>query len=112
MRHVFLTAALFLTATLPAQAHRLVVYATVDADAAQIVVETKFSNGNPAQLGDIRLLDADAQPLGTFPLERGGLTRIDIPEIGAEGGITVEVETDEGHDDYWVLTPADLGMEP
>lgn len=102
------TLTLFLAlAALPAQAHRLVVYAY--AEGSELVVEAKFSNGNPAKLGEIRLLDQASTLLVTAPLDADGETRLPLPE-GAKGGLVVEVETDKGHQDYWLLTPTDLGV--
>jgi nickel transport protein len=91
----------------PALAHRLVVYAY--AEGGEIVVEAKFSSGALAKAGEIRVLDAQNARLVTVPLEADGETRLPLPE-GAAQGVTVEVETDKGHQNYWVLTPADLGL--
>jgi len=92
----------------PAAAHRLVVYAYMDG--GEVVVEAKFSNGGPAKLGEIRLLDAQNALLLALPMEDDGETRVALPD-GAQDGLTIEVETDAGHQDYWVLTPADLEVE-
>ena len=92
-------------AAVPALAHRLVVYAYVDGP--QVVVEAKFSGGGPAKTGEVRLLDAANALLVTAPLDPDGETRLDLPERAA-AGLSVEVETDAGHSDYWVLTPADI----
>ncbi len=101
-----LPALLLLTlAALPAAAHRLVVYA--QAAAGEIVVEANFDNGNPAQSGQVRLLDAGGALLAEAPLAAGGVTRLPLPD-GAEAGLEVRVQTDAGHTDYWLLTPADL----
>ena len=43
-------------------------------------------------------------------MEDDGETRVALPD-GAHDGLTIEVETDAGHQDYWVLTPADLEVE-
>ncbi|NNU79204.1 hypothetical protein HMH01_02020 [Halovulum dunhuangense] len=107
MRRLLLSLPLMLALALPATAHRLVVYAHVEG--GEIVVEAKFSNGNPAKLGEIRVIDAAAAELAVLPLDDDGETRFAIP-AGAGQGVTVEVRTDEGHDDYWILSPADLGV--
>lgn len=111
MKRLLLALVVMGATAMPALAHRLVVFASYDAETRQIVVETKFSNGNPAQRGEVRLMDATAVLLGSYPLAEGGITRIDLPAEGTEAGVSVEVFTDEGHDDYWVLTPADLGVQ-
>lgn len=106
MRALALSLALLMAT--PALAHKLVIYAY--ADAGELVVEAKFSNGNTAKLGEIRVLDAASTLLTTVPLDDDGETRLPLPEGGA-AGVTIEVETDAGHQDYWILTPADLGAE-
>ena len=90
----------------PATAHRLIIYAY--AEAGDVVVESKFSNGRPAVAGEITIADAEGAELLSVPMAPTGTTRIPLPKDGSDG-ITVTVTTDQGHSDYWVLTPADLG---
>lgn len=89
----------------PALAHRLVIYAFVEDDV--IVLESHFSNGAPAAKGSITVKDGAGELLVEMPLSETGETRFAIPEGGAEG-VAIEVLTDAGHEDYWILTPEDL----
>lgn len=98
--------AVLLTAA-PALAHRLVIYAY--AEAGEVVVESTFSNGAPAGNGSITVKDGAGAVLAEMPLADTGETRFPVPEGGAEG-IAVEVVTDAGHEDYWILTPEDLSQ--
>lgn len=92
----------------PALAHRLVIYAY--AEAGEVVVETKFDSGRPAKEGTMILRDAAEAELSRHPLEEDGELRVPIPNEGTDG-LIVEVITGGGHSDYWILTPADLGLE-
>lgn len=105
VRRLLAVAAALASIAGPAAAHRLVIYAY--AAAGEIVVEANFDNGNPAKAGEIRVQGADGTLLVTVPLDASGETRLPVPDAGSEG-VTVEVETDAGHTDYWILTPADL----
>ena len=96
-----------LMAAAPALAHRLVIYAY--AEAGEVVVESNFSNGSPAGAGSITVKGGDGAVLAEMPLSETGVTRFAVPEGGAEG-IAVEVLTDAGHEDYWILTPEDLAQ--
>jgi nickel transport protein len=31
--------------------------------------------------------------------------------VGHAGGLVIEVETSEGHKDYWILTPEDIARQ-
>ncbi len=99
---LFLTA---LMATMPAFAHRLVIYAY--AEAGEVIVEARFSNERPAQIGTIKVALEDETVLMEVPLDPSGETRIAI-DAAFSPGVIVTVETSEGHEDYWVLTPDDL----
>lgn len=107
LRRLALSAALLGALATPALAHRLVIFAY--AEAGDIVVEAKFSSGALARAGEIRVLDAANVELLRVPMDSDGETRLPLPD-GAEAGVTVEVITNKGHDDYWVLTPIDLGL--
>lgn len=89
-----------------AQAHQLNVFASVQDGV--VVVETKFSTGKIPVSGEARILDADSQVILTLPLESDGTVRFPLDPQFAETGITIEVRTGEGHEDYWILTPEDI----
>ena len=105
MKRLLLAALAVLAFALPAQAHKLILFAFVEGD--EIVVETKFSSGKLPASGEIEVLDADGASLVTLPLEADGETRFAIPE-NHRGGVQINVATGEGHEDYWVLTAQDL----
>lgn len=105
MRHL----ALALLLSLPAQvamAHQLTVFAHVDA--GEVVVEAKFSSGRIPAEGEVRVFDAAETLLFTLPIGAEGETRFDLPDGAAEGGLMIEVEASDGHDNYWILTPDDI----
>lgn len=91
-------------AAAPAAAHRLNVFAWVEA--GEVVVEAKFASGARAKSGTVRVFDADERLVRSLPLGADGSARFDAES--AESGLRVEVEASEGHVDYWILTPADL----
>ena len=94
----------------PAAAHRVNVFASVqEAEAGEVVVvEAKFSTGRIPALGEVRVEDADGVLLTTVPLE-DGIARIPLDRAAAAGGLSITVTTDDDHEGYWLLTPADLG---
>ncbi len=105
MRRIFATLAVVAFAT-AAQAHQLNVFAFVED--STVVVETKFSNGNLPVSGDVRVLNAQSDLLMTLPLGTDGTLRFPLDRKVAAEGMTIEVTTGEGHEDYWILTPEDI----
>ena len=89
---------------LPAAAHGLRVFASVEGDT--VVVEASFSSGRAPAGGEIRVFDASETMIGTVDVQPGGVTRFALPD-GADSGLMIEVETG-GHSDYWMLTPDDV----
>ncbi|WP_341367916.1 hypothetical protein [Yoonia sp. BS5-3] len=104
IRAIALTAAM-VVAPIGAAAHQLVVFASVDCET--VTVEAKFSNGNPAQQGDVRVLDAGNTLLTTLPLEQDGTATLPLDSVDHSEGLVIEVDTG-GHDNYWILTPDDI----
>lgn len=78
-----------------------------------VIVETKFSTGKIPVSGDVRVLDPDNMLMMTLPLQEDGTARFPLDPAVATTGLSIEVETGEGHDNYWILTPDDIarGME-
>jgi nickel transport protein len=105
MRSFLATLTVLVWAT-TALAHQLNVFAFVEDGI--VVVETKFSTGKVTVSGNVRVLDADAAVLHTLPLESDGTVRFPLDPDAAAKGITIEVITSEGHEDYWILTPEDI----
>ena len=96
---------LLAAAPIGAAAHQLIVFASVDCE--QVTVEAKFSNGNPAQQGDVRVLDGENKLLTTLQLSEDGTARLALDTVDHSGGLLIEVDTG-GHDNYWIVTPEDI----
>ncbi|MEO1638502.1 MAG: hypothetical protein AAFU41_04570 [Pseudomonadota bacterium] len=104
IRHAALAATL-IAAPMGAAAHGLIVFASTDCDL--VTVEAKFSNGNVAQQGEVRVLDGENTLLTTLTLETDGTATIPLESVDHSGGLVIEVDTG-GHDNYWLLTPEDI----
>ena len=102
----FLAALAVVVFATTAQAHQLNVFAFVENET--VVVETKFSTGKIPVSGEVRVIGADAKVLQTLQLESDGTVRFPLDPDAATGGMTIEVTTGEGHEDYWILTPEDI----
>lgn len=87
-----------------AQAHRLTVFAAVEGEA--VAVEARFSNGNPARGAAVRVFDAEDRLVLETVTGEDGTAR--VPLDGLRDGLRVEVDTGEGHSDYWILSADDL----
>lgn len=96
-----------LTAAAPigAAAHQMVVFASVDCEA--VTVEAKFSNGNPVQIAEVRVLDGENVLLTTLPIEEDGTATVPLDRVDHNGGLLIEVDTGS-HDNYWIVTPDDI----
>lgn len=94
---------LALGAPLPATAHGLVVFATVEDD--EVLVDAKFANGQAVLDGEVRVLDAAGQEVRRFAITPDAPIRFPLGE--AVDGLQIEV-TSGDHENYWILTPADI----
>ncbi|MEL6168630.1 MAG: hypothetical protein AAFR35_08055 [Pseudomonadota bacterium] len=92
-------------AATPALAHKLVVFAEATCNA--VTVEAKFSSGRVPVEGEIRIKDGSEALLATFPLDATAAQSIPLDGLATEDGLLVEVDTGS-HENYWILTPADL----
>lgn len=101
-----LAALVVVIGTTAAMAHQLNVFAFVEDGV--VIVESRFSNGNAPQVGEVSVLDAQGEPLMLLQLEADGTVRFPLDPAHAEGGLLIEVRTGEGHDNYWILTPEDI----
>lgn len=105
MRPLLAALALIAAAT-SVQAHQLSVFAFVEA--GEVVVESRFSNGSVPVSGEVRVMDAAEALLTTLPLEKDGTARFALDADVAGDGLVILVDTGEGHEDYWILTPDDI----
>ncbi|MEM6610246.1 MAG: hypothetical protein AAF689_16915 [Pseudomonadota bacterium] len=87
-------------------AHQLNVFAYVEGGA--VIVESRFSNGNVPQVGEVRVLDSLNQTVLTLSLAEDGTAQFPLDPAHADAGLLIEVSTGEGHDNYWILTPDDI----
>jgi nickel transport protein len=110
MRRALTTLAAVLTFSTAAQAHQLTVFAFVED--GMVIVESRFSNGKVPVSGEVRVRDIDDALLQTLPLRADGTATFPLDPEAAANGLMIEVETGEGHDSYWILTPADIAAEP
>jgi nickel transport protein len=92
--------------TTAALAHQLNVFAYVEDGV--VIVESRFSNGNLPQIGEVSVLDGQGEPLMLLPLESDGTVRFALDPAHSDAGLLIEVRTGEGHDNYWILTPEDI----
>lgn len=92
--------------TTAAFAHQLNVFAFVED--GTVVVESRFSNGNLPQVGEVSVLDASGEALMLLPLAEDGTVRFPLDPAYADTGLLIEVRTGEGHENYWILTPDDI----
>ncbi|WP_420326537.1 hypothetical protein [Mameliella sp.] len=93
-------------AATPVAAHDLRVFASVSGQT--VTVESTFSSGRTPTGGAVRVLDADNVLLMTLEIGAEGKTQFTLPEGTANTGLMIEVEVNEGHSDYWMLTPDDI----
>lgn len=105
MRRLFLIIVLSVLAS-TAHAHQLNVFAFVQDNV--VIVETKFSTGRIPVSGEVRVLNVDAEIVLQTKLETDGTVRFPLDQTFSADGITIEVTTGDGHEDYWILTPQDI----
>ena len=105
MIRAFALSVIAVAAPLGAAAHQLVVFASVDCEA--VTVEAKFSNGNPVQQADVRVLDGQNALLVTLPIETDGTVTVPLDSVDHSEGLLIEVDTGS-HDNYWIVPPDDI----
>ena len=103
---LLLATLLVAASSLGAVAHQLNVFAYVED--GTVIVESRFSNGNAPQVGEVRVLDSANALLLTLPLTQGGVVEFPLDPAQAGDGLLIEVTTGGGHDNYWILTPEDI----
>ncbi len=109
MKHrlLLITVMLIILSALPAQAHRMRVFA-YESD-GEIISEAKFGSGRPAKGVDIRVEGADGQLLITGVTDDQGISRLPLPAMAKEKGsdLTIIADAGEGHRGSWLLTADD-----
>lgn len=98
-------ACLCAAAPIGAAAHQMIVFASVDCE--NVLVEAKFSNGNPVKIADVRVLDGQNELLTTLPIGDDGTLAVPLESVDHSGGLVIEVDTGS-HDNYWIVTPDDI----
>ncbi|MEL6205305.1 MAG: hypothetical protein AAFR47_08345 [Pseudomonadota bacterium] len=99
------TAACLAWAAGAAWSHGLSAFASVEGNI--VTVEARFSSGRVPRSGDVMIYDAQNALLLQIPLAADGTASFPLME-GAEAGLRIEVKASDGHEDYWLLTPADI----
>jgi nickel transport protein len=102
-----LVAAACMAATVTvAAAHQLIVFAWVDGDT--VMVESKFAGGGPAVAGTVSVYDGGDNLLYTLEVSDKGTAEFPLDEAGIKTGLRIEMDSGDGHEDYWILTPEDI----
>jgi len=92
-------------APIGAAAHQMTVFASTDCET--VMVEAKFSNGNPVMIAEVRVLDGNNGLLLTMPINNDGTLTIPLDSVDHSGGLSIEVDTGS-HSNYWIVTPDDI----
>ena len=110
MIRILLAAILSLALVTPALAHRVNVFATVAVEegAEVVLVEVKFSTGRIPVSGAVTVEDAQGAVVLETELSEDGTARFPLDREVAGEGLSIVVKTGDGHEGYWLLTPADL----
>ncbi|MCH8531196.1 MAG: hypothetical protein LAT65_10100 [Saccharospirillum sp.] len=95
---------LALTVAMPALGHGLNVFASVEGET--LIVESKFSSGRVPQVGTVRIYDGYDVLVHETEVTGESAMRLPLPDWST--GLKVEVDIGDGHDGYWILTPADV----
>ncbi|SKA88274.1 nickel transport protein [Paucidesulfovibrio gracilis DSM 16080] len=95
---------LLLGCALPAQAHRVKIFAYTDGET--IYTESSFSQSSPAKGAAITVTDARGETVHQGYTDDDGKHDFPIP-ANAQGDLTITVDAGEGHQNQWVLTEAE-----
>ena len=87
-----------------ARAHQITVFATVEA--GEVLIEATFADGTPVLAGTLEIRDAVDAVILTAPID--GTYPIRFPVGDHTDGLVIKVDAGNGHENYWILTPADL----
>lgn len=103
IRAAFTALALLICAG-PASAHQLSVFAVVEDGV--VLIEATFPDGRPVATGMLRILDGTGALILEQPIAPPYPIRFPVEEHS--DGLRIEVDAGGGHENYWLLTPADL----
>lgn len=95
-----------------ALAHKVLVFAY--ASGGEIITETSFASGRPAQHSPIFVMDGDENTIVKGETDEQGIFRFPIPPQALEAGKDLHIiaEAGEGHRGTWLLKAADYGAGP
>lgn len=105
---IFMVAVLVLAGSLPAQAHRVNVFAWLEGD--RVVVECAFSRSQPINNGQVTVYDnVTNRELLQGRTDATGHFSFRVPEIVREGhGLRIEINAGQGHVSDWVMAADEL----
>lgn len=89
-----------------AVAHDMTITVAVEGDS--VVVTLGYEDGSRPAEATVVFTGDDGSELLVMPMASDGTVRIDLSM--AQGGIVVEASDENGHSNYRILTPADLGI--
>ena len=89
-----------------ADAHQLSVFAKAKDDA--VMITAKFADGSDVKSGTLRIFGADDALILQQDID--GMWPIVFSVGPHRDGLRIEVDAGNGHDNYWILTPADLSL--
>lgn len=106
--YIFMAAVLVLAGSLPAQAHRVNVFAWLEGD--RVVVECAFSRSQPVSKGQVTVYDnVTNKELLQGRTDATGHFSFKVPEIVREGhGLRIEINAGQGHVSDWVMAADEL----
>lgn len=95
-----------------ALAHKVLVFAY--ASGGEIVTETSFASGRPAQNSPIVVMDGNENTIVKGETDEQGIFRFPIPPQALQAGedLLIIAEAGEGHRGTWLLRAADYGAQP
>lgn len=106
--YIFMVAVLVLAGSLPAQAHRVNVFAWLEGD--RVVVECAFPRSQPVNKGQVTVYDnVTNKELLQGRTDAAGHFSFKVPEVVREGhGLRIEINAGQGHVSDWVMAADEL----
>ena len=107
MRRTTLVILCLVSMSLPALAHRVIVFAY--REGGRVFVESKFKGGNPVQAGAVTAYGANGEKLHEGVTDASGGFVFDAP---GQGELRAEVYAGEGHQGEWTVAATDPASIP